>query len=341
MTKKRSKINYINNLIKNIHPLKKQKSIADAPIDLARSNSMKLKSKHGLNLIKYSFRKYFILPFKIIRIAIFDTINQDGVEHAGYLAFLIILSLFPFLIFLISIVGLIGASEVGIKAIHSILDAAPKEMAEALSPRIYEIISGPPQTFLTIAIIGVIWTASSSVEGCRTILNRAYRVHYPPPYFLRRLISIIEFFVIIFIIVSGIIIFVVAPNILQKIEQEFLINLHINYNFFYIRYLAIFFLLICATSLLYYALPNSKQKFSQTVPGSILTVFLWIGLEHCFAIYLENFHQFSFVYGSLAGVMISLIFFYLISLIFIFGAEFNYHFHRIYKVFLRKKSDEN
>ena len=151
------------------------------------------------------------------------------------------------------------------------------------------------------------------------------------------LISIAEFFVIIFIIVLGIITLVVVPNLLQETERALSVSLNIDYDFFYIRYVAVFFLLTCTTSLLYYALPNSKQKFSQTVPGSILAVLLWILLEHCFLIYLANFHQFSFVYGSLAGVIISLMFFYLISLIFILGAEFNYHFHRTYKVFLRKK----
>jgi len=279
----------------------------------------------------HNFRKYIILPIKILRVAITDTIKQDGIEHAGYLAFLSILSLFPFLIFLISIIGLFGASEVGINSIHSILSAAPKEMNDALTPRINEIILGPPQTFLTLAIIGVIWTASSSVEGCRTILNRAYRIHHPPPYVWRRLLSILEFFIIIFSIVLGIVIFVVAPNILQEAEKGLSISLRIDYDFYYIRYLAIFLLLVCTTSLLYYALPNSKQKFSQTVPGSILAVILWFCLQHAFAIYLDNFHQFSLVYGSLAGVMISLMFFYLISLIFILGAEFNYHFHRTYK----------
>ena len=292
------------------------------------------KKRSKLNRI---FRRYLLIPAKILRLSIIDTIKQDGVEHAGYLAFLSILSLFPFLIFLVSIIGFFGGSEAGIQAIHSILDAAPKEMADALAPRINEIISGPPQTFLTIAIIGVIWTASSSVEGCRTILNRAYRIHYPPPYLLRRLFSILEFFVLIFIIVFGILIFVIVPNILKPTEKEFSFMLQVDYDFFYIRYFAILFVLICATSLLYYALPNAKQKFSQTIPGAILTVTLWISLERAFAIYLENFHQFSLVYGSLAGVIISLMFFYLISLVFILGAEFNYHFHRIYKILMRQK----
>ena len=284
----------------------------------------------------YNFRKYCVIPFKILRIAIVDVVRQDGVEHAGYLAFLSLLSLFPFLILLISIVGFFGASNDGIELIQTILAAAPKEMSDALSPRINEIISGPPQSFLTLAIIGVIWTASSTVEGGRTILNRAYRVALPPPYIARRLISILQFFVIVSIIVASIIIFIVCPLLLQELETKFSFTLHIDYDFFHIRHLAIFTLLTFSTSLLYYALPNAQQRITQTLPGSMLATLLWVGIERLFALYLDNFHQFNLVYGSLAGIVISLMFFYFISLIFILGAEFNYHFHRTYQVFLKR-----
>lgn len=288
--------------------------------------------KHRSRL-NYYLHKYLIIPIRIFRIATIDTIRHDGIEHAGYLAFLSILSLFPSLIFLISIIGLFGESEAGIGVINKILSSAPAEISLALAPRINEITSGPEQSLITIAIIGVIWTASSSVEGCRTILNRAYRVAFPPPYIFRRLISFIEFFVIISAIVSGIFIFVVAPNILKKFNLDELQN--IDFDIFYLRQIAVFFLLTCTTSLLYYAIPNAKQKITQTVPGSILAVAMWIIFVHLFEIYLNTFHQVSFVYGSLAGIIASLMLFYLISLVFIFGAEFNYHFHRVYQVFLK------
>ena len=295
--------------------------------------------KHAVKRTKlgYFIKKYIKLPIKILRISIIDTIRQDGVEHAGYLAFLSILSIFPFLIFLISIIGFFGASESGIKTIQLAMSHMPKELVSALIPRIIEITSGPPQRFLTIAIIGVIWTASSSVEGCRTILNRAYRVEYPPPYIWRRFVSIIEFFVISFSIVIGIFTFVIVPIIYKNIESSLSITSQINFDSFYFRHVATFFILVSAVSLLYYALPNVKQKLRKTIPGSILTVILWIILEKLLTIYLDTFQQVNFVYGSLASVIISLLFFYLISLIFIIGAEFNYHYHRSYKIFLKKQ----
>lgn len=286
--------------------------------------------------INYYIHKYFFIPLKIFRKSLIDTIRHDGIEHAGYLAFLSILSFFPSLIFLIAVIGFFGESKIGTDFLYKIISGLPNEMSRGLTPRIKEIISGPSDGYLTIAIIGVIWTASSSVEGCRTILNRAYRIAFPPPYILRRLVSIFEFFIIIFVIISGILIFVIVPVILKYFEKQFSIKLEIDYDFFYLRQLAIFVILTTSTSVLYYALPNAKQKFTQTIPGSILAVILWVILVNFFSLYLENFNQMNFVYGSIAGVIISLMFFYLISLVFIFGAEFNYNFHRVYQFFLKK-----
>lgn len=292
--------------------------------------------KNKRSKTSYYFHKYCLIPFKILRKALIDTVRHDGIEHAGYLAFLSILSFFPSLIFLIAVIGFFGESKIGTDFLHHLISNLPNEMARGLAPRINEIISGPSDGYLTIAIIGVIWTASSSVEGCRTILNRAYRVAFPPPYILRRLVSIFEFFIIIFTIITGILVFVVVPVILKTIEEKFSIKLAIDYDFFYLRQIAIFIILAGSTSVLYYALPNAKQKITQTVPGSILAVILWTLLVNIFSLYVENFNQMNFVYGSIAGIIISLMFFYLISLVFILGAEFNYSFHRTYQVYLKK-----
>ncbi len=286
--------------------------------------------------LKPFFRIYLLLPLKILKISVSDLVRQNGVEHAGYLAFLSILSLFPFLIFLIAIIGFFGASSEGIEFIQYALDAAPKEMKNALAPRINEIISGPHQGFLTIAILGVVWTASSSVEGCRTILNRAYRIEFPPPYLWRRFISIVEFFIITFTIVVGVIIFLIIPKFLKKIDLINYLELDFGSDFFYISKIIVLLIVTISTSLLYYILPNTKQKITETLPGSILAVILWSLLQKLFSFYLSYFDQVNFVYGSLAGIIVSLMFFYLISLIFILGAEFNYHFHRVYFVFFKK-----
>ncbi len=280
--------------------------------------------------IKAAKHKYLILPYYILRSSVSDTIRQDGVEHAGYLAFLSILSLFPFLIFLFSIVTFFGDSQIWSRLIYLFLNNLPTNISISLLPRINEIVNGPPQGLLTVAIVGIIWTASSAVEGLRTILNRAARAPSPPPYILGRLLSIAQFIVMTLVISATVLVLVLAPAVMRKIEMVFLMNFSIDYDYLYVRQFLIITVLFITTSLLYYHITDVKQKFTETFPGTIVSIILWTITVKLFVIYLENFNQFNLVYGSLAGLIGVLMFFYFVSLIFIIGAEFNYHFKRAY-----------
>lgn len=255
-----------------------------------------------------------------------NTINHDGVEHAGYLAFLGLLSLFPFLVVVFALAGFVGAGETGAVFITHTLATLPKNFTQALEPRIIEIISGPPQGLLTVSIVGAIWTASSAVEGLRTILNRAYHVGTPPAYWFRRLLSILQLLFFTFIMVSGILLLVIIPLLLHFVEQwlgvAFLSTSeawlgHVAW----IGTLAILFFAICY---IYYIIPNIKQRFVSVAPGAAVVVVCWFAAAYLFTQYLAHFDQVNLIYGSLGGFIAAMIFLYICNVIFIFGAELNH-----------------
>jgi len=269
-----------------------------------------------------------------------DTVEHDGIEHAGYLAFLALLSLFPFLVFFVALAGYVGQSEIGIRFINSILESelVPAKIIPGLEPRINEIASGPPQGLLTVAIFGAIWTASSMVDGLRTILNRAYRVSTPPAYIWRRLMSIGEFIVLTASLTLVTFLLVIAPNIwlnlqeyfqLQKISEYFhLDGMSASPVWSYMRYIittGILFLIVVAA---YIILPNTKQSFLSVSSGAGVVIFLWFFSGTLFSKYLSNFDQVNVIYGSLGGIIAFLLFFYITAMIFIFGAELNYRLQR-------------
>lgn len=255
-----------------------------------------------------------------------NTINHDGIEHAGYLAFLGLLALFPFLVFVVAVVGFMGQGESGAMFITSLLQNLPNDVTAALQPRILEIISGPPQGLLTVSILGTIWTASSSVEGLRTILNRAYHVATPPAYWLRRSLSILQllFFTSILIIVMLLVVF--APLVLRNIERWLGIaaNLELLTNVSTLAYMLFMGILFMGVGYIYYIIPNLRQRFISVAPGAFMVVVCWIAAAYVFTLYLSNFDQVNLVYGSLGGIIAALVFFYVCNIIFIFGAEFNY-----------------
>lgn len=256
--------------------------------------------------------------------AIEAMINHDGVEHAGYMSFMVMLSIFPFCIFLLAFTSFIGASELGTNFIDLILEHMPEYSIDAIKSQITALEKSPPQGFLTLAIAGSIWTASAYVECLRTILNRVYEISTLPHYVLRRLLSIVQFLIISLIITFAMFLLVILPIAIQKIPTIMDLIRDYKFSLNMTRYILIFISLFFTSCSLYYIIPNVKVRFLEVVPGALLTVFLWILSGYGLSVYILYFNQINLVYGSIASIIITMIFFYIINMIFIYGAEFNY-----------------
>ncbi len=253
------------------------------------------------------------------------TVYHDGIEHAGYLAFLGLLALFPFLVFFVALGGMLGQSEVGEEFVKIVMSNVPQDFIAALQPRINEIVSGPPQGLFTLAILATIWTSSSAVEGTRTILNRAYRVKTPPAYIWRRLMSMGQFIVLTVAVFVGMFMLIIAPVVWGAVQEK----LKLPTDFIapiwgYFRVGLSVTILGVAIAGTYYILPNIKQRLWAVVPGTIMVLIGWVLAGMLFAQYLHTFNQLNLVYGGLGGIIVALIFFYILSVVYIFGAEFNY-----------------
>lgn len=256
--------------------------------------------------------------------ALVNLINHDGVEHAGYMAFLTLLSIFPFLVFFVALAGFLGETHIGEEFMQMLLNNLPPNISYALKPRIDEIMSGPPESLMTVAIVGAIWTASSSVEGLRTILNRIYNIYSPPAYIFRRLLSILQFLSLTISAIIGMLILLIIPIFANKILE--LANLHVEFPYLWssLRYVVASVTLFILVITLYYIIPNTKLRIIQLIPGAIITVSLWFGGGYFLSLYFSNFSQVNLIYGSLGGVIATILYFYIVHLIFIYGAEFNY-----------------
>ena len=272
-----------------------------------------------------------------------DFIDHDGVEHAGYLAFLFLLGLFPFIVFLTALTGLFGGTRVGFSIAEAVIynDILPKDIAASLLPRIREIASGPPQQLLTLAIVGAIWTASSMVEGMRTTFNRAYRIYSPPPYVLRRLMSVGQFLLITGLTVGVIAVCVVIPGVIDSFDaghrfKESLAELmndsgvssFANHHWYAIRMCVAAVILFCVAAFLYATVPNASATRIRIVPGSVIAVLLWFLCGKLLSLYLKEIRQVEMIYGSLGGIIATLIFFYCAASALIYGAELNHHLQK-------------
>lgn len=291
---------------------------------------------------KFKYRHFIIFRiFYIFANSLVKMVKNDGFEYAGYMTFLMILSTFPFIFLLTALAGFVthvfGSSIINMSTIiDMIFSGLPSTTSEVLKPYIYAIVNIPSISLINIVILGALWTSSSLIEGIRTILNKIYRIKNPPNYILRRILSIIQVIILMFVLTISLIIFS-APAIthgLQQIEpyKIFKIIGSKNYLFFSI---AIFFLIWC----MYYFIPSKKQGMINTFPGTVVAFISMNISANLYSEYIkQSFSNIELVYGGITSVIITILFFYLISLSIIYGGEFNHYFH---KVILHKIDKKN
>lgn len=250
---------------------------------------------------------------------------DHGLEHAGYIAFLNLFAVLPLFIILISFMSLLYETESGIKIIRSIVKLLPEYSLSVVGPQIDSIFTKPSVHLISFVSLGAVWTTSSSLEGVRTIFNKIYKVKNPPSFLITRVTSILQFFLLIICTLGAITMFVILPKIVHKLEEVLHYTLP-NIENTYTNTILMWVIAIWIIGVIYYSLTNKKLEFLEVLPGAILTLVLWYLSSSMLSYYIANLANFNILYGGLTGVIITLIFFYLVNIILIYGAEINYIF---------------
>jgi len=268
----------------------------------------------------------------LVRRVIWRTIRSllahDGFELAGHLAFTGLLALFPFLVFLAALGGLIGGSDIIRTLLDFLFRFAPVDVAQTLSTPIVDVLSHRPKGFLTLGLLFAIWAASSGVDALRITLNRAYGfVEY-------RSIVRLKLQSILAVLIGGGFVFVVAvfvvvgPLLWEVLRWIFPMSMDDERLWIFSRYALGILMITGLTAVLHRFLPVHAPKWREIFPGAIVTSLLLLVLAGLFADYLTGIASYGSTFGTLAGVVVTLLFFHLTALIFIFGAELNTSIHR-------------
>ena len=248
--------------------------------------------------------------------------RDDGSALAGYMAYAALLSLFPFLIFTVSLLGLLIGPEGVSPTLDFLFDTLPEHVAQTLEPVVTEVLRGGSGSALSLSAIGAIWIASNGVEALRMGLERAYNVGRSRPFWRNRLISMLFVFGGVAAFLSLALLILFGP-LLATLAGAYLGATTEALELWHIlRYVAGGGLLLLSVFVLHKALPAGRRD-GPIWPGVLLTVVIWMALASGFSIYLQNAPSYSLTYGALGGVIATLLFFYVSSMGFIFGAEIN------------------
>lgn len=249
--------------------------------------------------------------------------RDDGWAIASHITLSGILALFPFLIFCASLVAFFDLGEFPATVVHLIFDYWPASVAKPISSEVLAVLTEQRRDVMTFGAAAALFFASSGIEALRLGLNRAYGAQEARNVFLLRGQSIL--FVLIASILLGVTTFLlVLLPVLEDVAGRHAPWLH--------RYLVDIGSgrLVTSSAILVaglYAshkwLPASPLKFTAMLPGIVLTLVLWLTASAGFATYLRTFANYGGTYAGLAGVIVALVFVYIMSAIYLIGAEYN------------------
>ena len=250
--------------------------------------------------------------------------KHDGMVMAGHLAFLGLLALFPFIIFLVSLAGTFGQSTAGIDALNVMFDHMPPDVVTVLREKKKKMISTSSKGIMTFSIIGAIWVSSSAIDAARLAIVRAYSAVSRRPYLRRRAEGLILVIISASSIILGMTALVFGPVIWKTIIKYSPVEADWGFLWNLIRLSASFGLIFGALCLAYFILkPRRLLAPGPVAPGAVGAIVVWMVIANSFSIYLKYFGNYDVTYGSLAGAIIALVFFYFLSVGFIIGAEIN------------------
>lgn len=241
---------------------------------------------------------------------------------AGYIAFSVMLAFFPFLIFVTALSTLmlgVGADQ---EVMSYLFSSMPSHVAQTLAPVITDILAQEHGGLATLSGVGALWAASSGFEALRSGFNAAYDVRKPRHFAIRRLQSIGLVLVsgIIFILLSLLI--VLGPLLWKTLTNYIELRQELGVIWNLVRYGVGLSVLVGFLYGLHRLLPSQRMRVS-VLPGVVCSAVLWMGAASGFSFYMTYANTYSIIYGSLSGIIITLLFFYITAAAVLFGAEVN------------------
>src|SRR3954452_23496965 len=251
-------------------------------------------------------------------------VYNDGFIHAGNLAYLSIVALFPFFIVAAAAAHLFGQSQDAQLTVANVLRRLPPDVAKTLAEPVKEVLTARTGPLLWLGAIIGLWTAASLVETIRDILRRAFGVKFCAPFWEYRIGSILLIIGAVLLLMTAFAASVALSSVQHILEEWFPFAEGIATT------LGIYRLVPAATLfftfyVLFFALTPARyrRRDCRKWPGALLITVWWLATAEVLPWVLGLLGGYSLTYGSLAGVMITLIFFFVVGLGVVMGAELN------------------
>ena len=250
-------------------------------------------------------------------------------DRAAALTYYGVQAIFPGILVLVSLLGLLGQSATE-PLITNLANAAPSSVRAILVGAVRRLQQGHSAAGV-LAIVGIIlalWSTSSYVAAFMRAANAIYDVPEGRPAWKTLPIRLGVTVLLMVLLVASALIVVVTGGLARHVGQVLGVGSAAVTAWEIAKWPVLFILVCLMIALLYWASPNARQGFRWISPGAVLAVVIWLIASGLFALYVANFGHYDKVYGSIAGMIIFLIWMWISNTAILLGAEFNAELER-------------
>lgn len=263
-----------------------------------------------------------LVPITLIKRTVKYYLENDMLTHASALAFQALFSIFPFLIVLVAMLGILDLlqffdwirEQAGI-----LLPGAAMDQVE----RVIDEVQRPRGGLISVGLMVALWVASGAMRVTINALNVVYKVKEERPFWKLYPLSILYTLCIAGMLITAAMLMVLGPQAMQWLAQQVGLEQLIVTLWTWLRWPVALTLLMLAVAFVYYMAPDVEQQIRFLIPGSVLSVLVWVAASMGFGFYIQHFADYSAVYGSIGAVIVLMMYFYISAAVLLFGAELN------------------
>jgi membrane protein len=252
-----------------------------------------------------------------------EAVDDDVAGLAAQLSYYFFLALFPAILFVLALASFFPLTDVTGDVSRSLAPFVSPQVLALIQEQMQRLANDENGGLLTFGVAGALWSSSAAIVSIVGALNRAYDIEEGRPWWRVRLVAIgLTIGVALFVLVA-ITLVLVGPTIADRLGQATGWGTPFEWTWLVLQWPLVFGLVTIAISLTYYFAPDADQDWAWITPGAVAATVLWLLASLLFKLYVANFTNYEGSYGTVGGVIVVLLWFYVSGIALLTGAELN------------------
>jgi membrane protein len=241
---------------------------------------------------------------------------------ASELAYYFLLALVPALVFVAAIASFFPGPVLD-EILRGLSGFAPPAAVEIVQDLLGSVASGENSGVLTLSLLMALWSSSAAMVGITEAMNRAYDIDEGRPWWKVRLIAVGLTITLAVLVLSAFALVILGPRAADFVAARLGFSQAFAMAWKILQWPLVFAMVVFAIGLVNYFGPDAEQRWEWITPGSLLSTVVWLLASLAFKLYVSNFADYNKTYGSLGGVIVLMLWFYISALSILVGSEMN------------------